>query len=218
MILFVVPSVLFAIDPITAKKPITMSGVYFSEIPHSAPAKSPPALKNLPNTPVIHKFPVPLPHKTRNEAINQIRGVIGLKAFPLVAESPVVPAQVILTPGAPISGKNYYTIWNGDNCPDLKVSRIRFSRNPGFLDFWFKTIPGKTYMLDLSVDSADSTGVRRPISFTGVFEGSVTPPENYHVIIGFTATGLKSFLRLGVSYSMSNDFMNFYSFEITQVN
>lgn len=213
MLLLVAPGMLFAVEPIAVKKPITMKGVYFSQTPPSAPLSAPLELKNIPPR------PAPLTPQMRNQAINQIRGAIGFSPLkPVVPTGPVVPAHVFLTPDVPRSGLSNYAVHLGHNYPDprswtmneqaLPLSYVTSYSAGSFLLFTFDTLPGKTYMVDLIVAG--------PLTykFEGVFAGEVNHQAN-HVIIGFTANSRSSALRV-----RQRDHIRFFFWrcELTQVN
>jgi len=219
VILLVVPGMLFAIEPVMVKQSITMKGVYFSKTPQSVQVTLPPALKNIPRS------PAPLTPQVRNNAINQIRGAIGLKALiPVVPAGTVVPTRVVLTPYAPKSGLSNYTIYNGHNFPDPRGggsgSGMPFSYvlpiSGSHLQFTFDTLPGKTYMADLAV------GPDRTFTLLGAFGGEVNL-QGSHIIIGFTANSKSSLLivkakEVSSASGLSVPDFVFWRCELTQVN
>lgn len=211
VILLVAPGMLSAVEPVAVKQPITMKGVYFSKTPQSEKLTPPPELKNLPPT------PAPLTPQVRNQAINQIRGTVGLSPLkPTVPAEPVVPAHVFLMPDAPKSGLSYYVLYRGHNYPDPKSwtgleQAIPFSYgldSTSFLIFTFDTLPGKTYMIDLTL------GPQKIFTLSGVFTGDVTP-QGAHILVAFTANSRTSSLKVRSKYS---GFFVFWRGELTQVN
>jgi hypothetical protein len=196
------------------KQPLAVHNVYFSRISKSVPYRVPDILKE------VAPIPGELTSQSRLLAVNKIRQYIALSAIPFVP-----PARVILKPEAPKSGKSYYAIHQGGNFPDACLwpvytpsvaEGIPFSwtRKSGFLYFFFNTIPGKTYMVDLSVSySADN---KEPLAgLSGVYSGTATP-QNGHIIIGFTAN--KSGSSLYLENRSTKGGMFFFRCELTQVN
>jgi len=203
VILLVAPGMLFALEPIAVKIPITMKGVYFSQTPPSAPLSAP--LQQIPPA------PPPLTAQMRNNAINAIRGAVGLHSLvPVQPAQPVVPPRVILTPWAPQSGQNYYNLKYGHNAPFDGYTEIYASGTNVTHGIYirFKTIPGKLYMVDLNTRPFQN----RVFIVRGVFSGSVNP-VNDHIFIGFTAT--ESTSKLDVHNSAG---FYFWRCELTQVN
>jgi hypothetical protein len=196
------------VTPIMVKQPVAADRIYFSKAPQKVQLSLFPALQKIPRSQVV-----PLAPQGRLVAINKIRQQINL---PALQQAP--SAKVFLAPYATKSGKSSYVIDHGSNCPDpLALSGVDFIPsgnilNPnGWLIFILQTIPGKTYMVDLSLNSNN-----KPIVFSGIFNGSITPPENYHVIIGFTANASQSDLSLNALPEV--EFFTFFSCELTQVN
>jgi len=159
--------------------------------------------------PLVQKLPppsVPLTAQVRNNAINQIRGAVGLKALmPLQTPQPIL----ILTPYAPMFGQNFYNIYGGTNQTEPNHSGTSLYLDQS-MQFVFNTISGQSYMIDLFVDSY------KPIYFSGVYTGPLTP-LNGHINIGFKATSSTS--GLVMKHDETDRYqLHFYRFELTKVN
>ena len=216
VILLVVPGMLFAVEPVAVKQPITMKGLYFSKTPQHVPLTPPPELKDLPPT------PAPLTPQVRNRAINQIRGVVGLSPLiPATPTAPVVPPRVFLTPDKPKSGRSYYILVLGHNYPDPSLwtgnigQVLPFSygasASSSYLTFVFDTIPGKMYMIDLFMQP------ERVFTLSGVFTGDVTP-QGAHILVAFTANSTSSSLKVKAKTPPYTVPFFFWQCELTQVN
>ena len=192
-------------------KPVALQRINFSKAPQGVQLVRPPALMDIPPS------PAPLSPQMRNDAINQIRGAVGLTPLrPSAPAGSVVPVHVVLTPDRPKSGLSTYAVLHGHHFPDPKnweglQQTIPFTCLPGewesSLLFNFDTLPGKTYMIDLFV------GPQRVFILEGVFSGNVSP-QDAHIIIGFTANSRISFLKVRTN---AQGFF-FWRGELTQVN
>ncbi|MCK7504087.1 MAG: hypothetical protein MZV70_08250 [Desulfobacterales bacterium] len=116
---------------------------------------------------------------------------------------------MILTPGAPKSGQSYYNIIGGWNLPAAAPSGVSWIFANKAIGFSFATIPGKIYMVDLSVHSFNQL-----INVSGAYNGSASPVDG-HIFVGFSANSLESWLILTAN---SNSDLCFYRCELTQVN
>jgi hypothetical protein len=168
------------------------------------------------------QIPPALPSAMRLAAINQLRQQVGAQPA-----STQPPASVVLTPRNP-----YVVSANGNNSISM-VGRLTVSgsetgeacirrptRTPppdaplynDFLQFNVSTIPGKTYLLDL-------TGIAFP-SQTIVCEGAYNGPvqvQQGHILVPFIASYSQSFLLFKRT---DNDpgLVVFYKAELIQVN
>jgi len=218
VVLLVVPGVLLAVNPTTLQESAALKGVYYSETPQKMQLmlqdkllkKPPPA-------------PQELPLDRRVALINHFRQLAasGPKGSPAVLAAPLrqaPPRLVVLTPDAPRSGSNSYAITDGQNFPDpTTMHRVGMegvppytfvNNDPRTMFFYFKTIPGKTYMIDLSV-----SGQTAPFSLGWAYNGTVTPSQDSHIIVGVKANDTQIIFYL----KSSADFY-FYRCELTQVN
>jgi hypothetical protein len=199
--LFLGAGLLLAQQTKALHKAVTLQGVQFSKLPQGVQMERPAELANIPPA------PPPLPAGARQATYNQIRAAAGLVQ---VTTTAVVPAQVTLTPEAPKSGRNSYAVYDGHNYPDpgqwkfYPAQTLPFAYTRNGLYFIFDTIPGKTYMVDLTVTP------QKEYYLQGAFTGKVTP-QNGHILVGFTANARESQLRVG-------SYFYFYRCEITLVN
>lgn len=208
--LLVVPRLSLGVEALT--QPVSaQQSVFFS--PNQTQLALPAELQNVP------PHPAPLSPEKRNLAINQIRGIVGLKALVSTNMSyPLIPVHLVLTPDIPRSGLSSYAVNSGDNYPNPQMWTGSAQSMPlsvfgrisnSFLLFNFHTAPGKSYMVDLFLGSPT------PYLLEGVFVGEATP-QNYHLIIGFKAVSMWSTLKVKPKYGGVP--RAFYRCEVTQVD
>jgi hypothetical protein len=129
----------------------------------------------------IGPSPPPLPAHIKLEAYNQVRKATGQ---PAVQAAP--PARVILTPGAAQSGSNLFDVYDGANMPSRGHAML--NGTAGYFFFRFQTVPGKTYLIDISLLG--------PLWIcSGAVEGQLKT-QGGHLIAGFRATSTYETLLL----------------------
>jgi len=162
----------------------------------------------------------------RVKAIKKTRAMAGItRTLP-----PSPPVNVILTPARPKMGENAINtdsisslVWPQPWATIPASGYIEFQRKSGSLGFpshhyplrfFFKTIPGKTYLCDIQVQP-ETVSVWE---FGGAVSGTQSP-SNGHLLCGFTATDEYTWLRLRIkTFTGSNTLGYFYRCELTRVD
>lgn len=157
---------------------------------------------------------LPLTSMQRVAAIRQVRQSVYGDILPQSLQlDPDPPAVVELTPDAPRSGNHWYNVMGFDGPADNYAGGRSIESdiwpNSYGLSFHFETIPGNTYLVDLSV-----SGYVEKWIFSGAVEATVTPsdPNFEHILIAFTANSTHSGLRARVQFFQSSDWASPASF------
>ena len=155
------------------------------------------------------------PANAKLNLINNLRQ--GLK-MTLVQSVP--PAKVILTSQTLVSGGNYMKVM-GYYSPVYERGAIclRFNKDASYRDFlglYFTTVPGKTYLLDVSIASTTK-------AWTNLTDGtaSTVNEQQGHLFIVFIASGASREFALyppDLNYGPGLFTGYVYSAELTQIN
>lgn len=160
----------------------------------------------------------PLVAGIKLNAINKLRQE--LKMPPLSPASTPPPANVILTSAAPAVGQSNLTVI-GMYSPFQGLIAVRFINSPdiGALDkvrLRFATIPGKTYLLDVSIK-----GTTTWIAYDMHNNPKQVKAEQGHLLIPFIASGVSYHVDLSPADNngaREARWHDFYRAELTQVN
>ncbi len=125
----------------------------------------------------------------------------------------VPPAKVVLTPAMPVVNNNYLQVMVGSYSP--KTNSMAVMYNSGHLiKYFFETVPGKTYLLDISVDANSKWYVYNTAS------GQIPnmSDQQGHLLIPFIATNTFSLITLYLHAAYSGGWCHVGSAELTQIN
>jgi len=165
------------------------------------------------------KFPAtvhaPLQASVLLKAVNDIRKNLKLEPVPVPP-----PTKVVLTPQVPMVGKNYVATttfivsgWGGIQ-PNLGTLCLA----GGWLTLSFETVQGKTYMLDIQLETVGNTPFPLEGAINGEIAMQVVSSSGFvkgHLLGAFTATQAQSSLKIRVEMSR---FTSFSRFELLQVD
>ena len=161
-------------------------------LPASAFAQTPPkpAFQHI-NTNRNLASPTQLPATLTSKLsiINKLRHDLKIPAL-----QNLPPAKIVLTPAAPVYDANNWVSVIGFYQPSLKLFAVKAranasaSNSDNLFEVRFITIPGKTYLLDVTVSGGDNTewkaaSMSGPYSAIGT--NSVVKPQQGHILIPF---------------------------------
>lgn len=155
------------------------------------------------NTNVVFR---PISPDLKLKAVNNM-----LKSLNMPPAPSVPPAKVVLTPSVPVVNKNFLVL-NGYYSPKDNKMSVRFAQDQ-MIRYVFETVPGKTYLLDISVDANSRWKIKTPSSWmTNVID------QQGHLLIPFIAPPNNSFFQLQLNAPYLGGSCNIGSAELTQIN
>jgi hypothetical protein len=205
------PSNIQAMNPITVPK--LQTAPVQSASPSSLHANIPP-------------IPSALQSNIKLAVINQIRQQLGLGPRGRPTTPVSTPFSIVLTPRAPSIESNFgpnYIRFLGVFDPlgttgSVAIRSLSVCTATGCSDendcfeLCFSTIPGKSYLVDITCDN-----IKMIWQCRGPFEGSVYA-QSGHILLPFTASERQSYLTIAREDRNYSLFAYIYQAELTQVN
>jgi hypothetical protein len=149
-------------------------------------------------------------------AVNKLRQDLKLAPVPTMP-----PAKVILTPKVPTMGESFFEVF-GYYSNKKGITGLAYQSSTKELhniNFFFHTVPGKTYLLDLIIgNNGYKWNCQLPVyGLPGALSDHEMSVQQGHLLIPFVAYSDKTNIRL-FPKDHPNVYQYFSSAELTQVN
>lgn len=161
--------------------------------------------------------PKPLSTRVRAAMIKKLRKSMGISTKPGLHTNPT--AQVLLTAGDSVSGKNHYSVIYGSHYPrgdeylTIPFSIIGAIKTKGFLEFHFEPLKaGKVYLLDMA---AAGNNPKWLVSINSWSKWDLVNAQNDHIFTAFVANGSRVVVR---ATPYMSKFAAFFSCQLTRVD